>query len=153
MRVGLLSLLLIAGGCAYYSRWSGAGQTPTPDDSIEGRWIGTLKSDSNGHSGGLRCIVSELDASHFKADFHATYGGIFSFGYQANMNVKATDGGTRPSVVYFAGEADLGRLAGGRYTYDGWATPTEFFCNYNAESDHGKFQLVRPGGAAVVRRE
>lgn len=131
----------------------GRRQVPTPDDGIEGRWAGTWKSCANGHTGGLRCIVTRTDAGHFNADFRATYGWFFSFGYSMTMNVKATDGATRPSVVYFAGEADLGCLAGGRYTYEGKATPTEFFCNYKADVDHGTFQLVRPGGAAVVRRE
>ncbi|HEX8914313.1 MAG TPA: hypothetical protein VF796_18340 [Humisphaera sp.] len=148
--VALCLALLSAGGCAYEGRWSAAGKEPTPSDQITGRWIGTWTSEASGHSGGLRCIVTRTDSGRFKADFRATYAWLFSFGYEMAMNVRASDAATNPSVVYFTGEEDLGALAGGEYTYDGRATPTEFFCKYKTKDDHGTFQLVRPGGTPVM---
>lgn len=149
--LGTLALLLGAGGgCAYEGRWAEAGMTPTPTTGIAGRWAGTWRSDANGHAGGLRCIVTPIDGQTFKADFKATYGWLFTFTYQAVMRVKATDGATRPGHVYFAGEQDLGWLAGGTYAYDGKAGTTEFFCAYRSKGDHGTFQLVRPGGTPAA---
>jgi hypothetical protein len=132
-------------GC-YATRWREAGKIPTPADSIEGRWIGTWKSEAHGHSGGLRCIITPSDRRHYHADFRATYFWLFSFGYEMDLLARTTDGATQPSIVYFSGEADLGWLAGGKYTYEGRADPKNFFCSYRSEKDHGTFQLVRPGG-------
>ena len=113
---------------------------------IDGRWQGTWKSDANGHSGGLRCIITPIDSAHFKADFHATYGWLFGFGYDMTMTIQAADSATQPSVVYFSGKENLGWLAGGEYTYKGKADTITFFCNFKSTGDHGTFQMVRPGG-------
>jgi hypothetical protein len=42
------------------------------------------------------------------------------------------------------GGADLGWLAGGKYEYNGRATPSRFFCTFQSEEDHGVFSLQRP---------
>jgi hypothetical protein len=147
----LLPLLSFAGGC-YEARWSAAGKQPVPANGIEGRWAGTWRSDANGHAGGLRCIVSNVDRQSFTADFKATYAWVFSFSYQAAMRIRAADAATRPGHVYFAGESDLGWLAGGTYAYDGKVGPTEFFCAYRSEHDHGTFQMTRPGGTPVAEQ-
>lgn len=141
----MLSTLLLTG--CYESRWSDAGKQTIPEGSIAGRWEGTWKSDSNGHDGGLRCIISEVTHDSFKADFHATYGWIFSFGYSATMKITAgtTLPASGPAYVYFKGDEDIGWLAGGVYQYDGKVGPTIFFCNYKSGGDHGVFQLSRPG--------
>ena len=146
----LAALLLCTGGC-YEARWSAAGKQPTPASGIEGRWAGTWHSDANGHAGGLRCIISDVTPQSFKADFKASYAWVFTFTYETTMRIKAADAASRPGYAYFAGDADLGWLAGGQYTYDGKVGPTEFFCNYRSKGDHGTFQMTRPGGE--VRRE
>lgn len=147
LAVLLLSLSALT-GCAFESHWTAAGKLPTPDMSIEGRWIGTWKSEPSGHGGGLRCIVTQSDAKTFHAEFKATYGWLFTYSYGMTMNIKASDGTTPPAVVYFFGKENLGWWAGGVYTYDGKATTTSFFCNYKSDSDQGVFQMSRPGGAA-----
>jgi len=143
-------LLLVTTGC-YECRWSAAGKEAVPADSIAGRWQGTWQSNHNGHSGGLRCIISDITADQFKADFKASYGWLFTFTYTATMRVTA--GSSRPAsgpaYVYFKGEEDLGWLAGGLYQYDGKVGPTLFFCNYKSGGDHGTFQMTRPGGAVT----
>lgn len=141
----LLAALLLCTGC-YQARWSAAGRQPTPAGGIDGRWTGTWRSTASGHSGGLRCIVSEVTPHTFKADFQASYAWLFTFSYQATMRIKAADPATRPGYAYFAGEQNLGWLAGGLYTYDGKVGTTEFFCDYRSKDDRGTFQMTRPGG-------
>jgi len=42
---------------------------------------------------------------------------------------------------------NLGALAGGRYTYTGRATGTNFFSTYSCKYDHGIFEMTRPPSA------
>jgi hypothetical protein len=46
----------------------------------------------------------------------------------------------------FSGGSDLGLLAGGTYTYNGYATLSELVCSYRSARDHGEFRLRRYGG-------
>ncbi|QOV91539.1 hypothetical protein [Humisphaera borealis] len=149
--IALLLLPLIVG--CYECRWSAAGKEAIPAGSIAGRWEGTWKSDANGHNGGLRCIISDVTPDSFKADFRATYGWFFSFGYAATMTITAGEStpASGPAYIYFKGEQDIGWLAGGVYQYDGKVGPTAFFCNYTSKDDKGVFQLSRPGGEAVAK--
>lgn len=152
---------VLSGGCGipYDCRWSAAGKTPAVTQGIEGRWQGTWTSDQ-GHAGGLRCIITPAGDGTYTADFRATWGWIFGFGYRMKIVARATDGEltaggphaatTRPGVVYFDGSADLGWLAGGEYRYDGRAGTTTFFANYSSGADRGRFQMVRPGGVPPV---
>jgi hypothetical protein len=135
------ALLCLAGsGCSsFHKNWRAAGKVPTPTDDISGRWAGTWKSDSNGHNDKLRCVISKIDDEHYSAQFHAKYKKIFSFGYTVPLSVtKQLD------RREFKGEANLGKLAGGVYTYVGFATPTNFFSRYNSKYDRGVFQMSRP---------
>jgi hypothetical protein len=148
-----LPLLALAAGCGFEGRWAEAGKMPTPETGIDGRWQGKWDSTASGHTDGLRCIITRAGATDYRAEFKATYGWFFSFSYTMTMHASATDGTTRPDAIYFGGEADLGWLAGGRYTYDGRATTTEFFCNYASSADRGTFQMTRPGGTPATRGE
>lgn len=146
----LLASLLTAG--CYESRWSAAGKSVAPADGIAGRWQGTWMSDANGHDGGLRCIITDVTADSFKADFKASYGWFFTFTYTATMQITGGEAGpaSGPAYVYFKGKQNLGWLAGGVYQYDGKVGPTVFFCNYDSGGDHGTFQMTRPGGAVAT---
>ena len=42
------------------------------------------------------------------------------------------------------GEANLGKLAGGAYYYEGRISPTNFVALYRSPADHGVFELHRP---------
>jgi len=133
---GLLS------SCSSFQRsWREAAATGAlpPGDDIFGRWEGTWKSDSSGHNDKLRCVISKVDSEHYTAKFHAKYKHIFSFGYSVPLVV--TNDGTKRT---FKGEADLGKLAGGLYTYEGSANPTNFYSRYDSKYDHGTFQMTRP---------
>ena len=138
--LSLSFLVLAMAGCSTFHRdWRHAASTsPAPSD-ITGRWQGSWQSDVNGHHGRLRCLVTREGEGEYHARFHANYLKVFRFGYTVPLSVQEANGAFR-----FQGEADLGRLAGGRYTYEGKATRTEFFSAYQAKKDHGTFRMTRP---------
>ena len=134
----LTGLLLFAGCSTFQRDWNRLANAPAPS-GIEGRWEGIWKSDVSRHTDRLRCIVSGSGEQTFLARFHARYGKIFSFGYTVPLTTEQQ--GNRYD---FSGEANLGWYAGGRYTYRGSATTTNFLSTYRCKSDHGTFQMHRP---------
>ncbi|MDH3582737.1 MAG: hypothetical protein OER86_00820 [Phycisphaerae bacterium] len=133
---------LAAGGCSskFNQAWDAAAAMNPGPGQITGRWVGTWESESNGHHGGLRCIVSQSGEGTFLAQFHATYARFLTFEYQTLLRGEQRDG-----AFYFTGEADLGWAAGGLYRYDGYATDLKLYSTYLAEKDRGRYQLARPG--------
>ena len=131
--------LLVAGCSTFNHDWKNAATQPVPADNISGRWEGGWQSEANGHSGRLRCLITKQDRGQYAARFHANYFKILSFGYTVTLHTQETAG-----TVQLKGEADLGRFAGGKYTYEGQATPTNFVSIYRADGDHGTFHMKRP---------
>lgn len=138
-----LGLLLVAlTGCSNFGReWRAAGRQPAPVTGIGGRWEGVWISEVNGHRGRLRAILTPETNQVWRARFHARYAGLLSFGYTVSLQTTAAADGE----VRFAGEADLGKLAGGVYSYTGRASATHFHATYRSREDHGRFELRRPG--------
>jgi hypothetical protein len=130
---------LLTGCSSFHREWRAAIKQPIPANSIEGPWTGTWHSDQNGHHGSLRCVVTKTSDTSYRAHYRATYKSILHFSYVATLNAHETNG-----AVALKGEADLGKLAGGVYTYEGTATPTEFHSNYANKYDHGAYDLTRP---------
>ncbi len=141
---GICALLLgmVASGCSTFNReWKTAATEPPPSKDLTGRWEGSWSSDKNSHNGNLRCLVTKIDDSHYRARYKATYWKIMRFGYTVAMNVKqGTD-----NAHNFQGEADLGWWAGGVYRYEGQVTSTNFFSTYKSKYDQGTFRMKRPG--------
>ena len=134
----LMAILLC--GCSTFNRdWRRAESKPVTADSVEGRWEGTWLSDSNGHNGKLRCLMTRVDDSKYEARFRATYAKILRFSYTVPLEMQPHDNGWE-----FNGEANLGKLAGGVYFYEGRVSPTNLFSTYRCKYDHGVFQLQRP---------
>jgi hypothetical protein len=136
----LLALLLC--GCSGFERdWRSPALLRPPEnaDPFVGRWKGYWKSVPSGHSGSLRCIVTRLDDDTCRAQFNASWALLLRFGYTADMRIEQ-DGG----VAHFTGQADLGRMAGGIYHYDGHADGAVLYCTYRSSADHGYFKLTRP---------
>jgi len=96
-------------------------------------------SKTNGHHGRLRCLLTKTAEGQYQARFHANYKRVLSFGYAVPLAVQEAGGSYQ-----FQGGADLGRLAGGFYHYEGQATVTNFFSAYQAKADGGTFQMRRP---------
>ncbi|MEW6158182.1 MAG: hypothetical protein AB1813_12160 [Verrucomicrobiota bacterium] len=135
-----LSLTFLTVGCSTFHRdWREAAKTPPPPNDITGRWDGRWISQVNGHNGRLRCLISKTGDGSYSARFHAKYKKILSFGYTVPLTAKTESG-----KWVFEGQADLGKLAGGLYTYKGNASPTEFFSIYDSKYDRGTFEMTRP---------
>ena len=136
-----LMLGMAATGCSTFNReWKMAATEPRPVNDITGPWEGSWNSDKNGHSGNLRCLLSKIDDTHYRARYKATYRKIMRFGYTLAMNVKhGTD-----NAYNFQGEADLGWWAGGVYHYEGQITSTNFVSTYKSKYDQGTFRMKRP---------
>jgi hypothetical protein len=107
--------------------------------SVEGRWEGRWLSEVNGHHGRLRCLMLRQSDEHYQARFRATYSGWLHFSYTVPLSLQTHTGGWELS-----GEANLGKLAGGNYYYEGRIAPTNFFSTYRSKYDHGIFELHRP---------
>ncbi|MDP6903015.1 MAG: hypothetical protein QF406_01075 [Verrucomicrobiota bacterium] len=133
--------LLLLGGCSSFNReWKEAAQLPA--QGVEGRWIGRWHSDYNQHEGPLRCLITRKDGEIYHTRFHAKYKlGFLTVGYPYDMDMAISQDGKTYS---FKGEANLGRLAGGVYRYDGNGTITRIDMNYRASKDFGTFKLERP---------
>ena len=139
----LLVVLVLGSGCGtlkYNRAWkafAGSGET----HGLEGRWQGGWESQWNGHSGGLRCMMTRQDEAHYRGWFHSTYAFFLSFQHTTDFTVEVEDGTYR-----FRGEQDLGEMAGGVYRYEGTVTGDSFQATYEAENgDHGVFEMQRAG--------
>ena len=131
----------MASGCSTFNReWKAAAVAADPANDISGRWQGSWLSDANQHTGKLRCLVTKLDNHKYRARYHAIYWKILRFSYTVDLNAEE-----RMGRYEFKGSADLGKLAGGVYSYEGHATPTNFFSTYLSKYDHGTFQMTRLG--------
>jgi hypothetical protein len=153
--LSIAGLSLLSGCSSFESRWKAAGaNAPAAPHSLEGRWQGNWVSDGDGHQGDLRCIVTHKQSDIYLADFHATFWNIFQFGL--SIDLRATE--VSPTRYQFAGDSDLGWLAGGNYHYDGSAEVAgdsktdSFTCTYKSSADHGRFNMTRlpPANVATV---
>lgn len=140
----LIPALLIAAlgfGCSAFDRdWKkAASQTQT---GIEGRWIGEWESKQNQHHGQLRCLINKKEGDLYNTRFRAKYKlGILTIGYSYNMEMTITQS---EADYQFTGQADLGKLAGGIYKYNGTGTTNQLDINFRSPEDHGTFLLQRP---------
>lgn len=135
-----VGIVMLTGCSSFHKEWSAANKQPIPANSIQGPWAGDWHSDKNGHHGSLRCVVSKNSDSTYRAHYRATYMKILHFSYVATLNGRDTTSNT----VSLEGEADLGKMAGGVYKYEGVATPTNFHSTYTSKYDHGSYDLSRP---------
>ena len=130
---------MAAAGCSsFHKEWKTAARR-SPTGGIEGRWDGSWRSESNGHKGRLRCLIRKVDDVNYAARFRANYWKIFTFGYTVPLAVRG-----EPGVFKFSGQADLGKLAGGVYHYEGEATSDRFLSTYICARDRGVFEMKRP---------
>ncbi|MEX0729100.1 MAG: hypothetical protein WD065_22695 [Planctomycetaceae bacterium] len=138
-RLGILCAMMFAGCTAFERDWRASEQFANPCDSFSGRWEGTWKSDVNGHHGKLRALITPTDNERiYNARFKATYAFIIPYQFEIPMTVTTDEDG-----VHFEGQADLGWLAGGNYTYTGDARCGEFDSIYCADKDHGVFTMSK----------
>jgi hypothetical protein len=135
-----LAALLLLTGCSSFNRdWKrAAADLPQPTNGLAGRWDGFWMSDRNGHNGRLRCIITPGGTMSYDARFHAKYWKILTFGYTVPLQAERSN-----EVFRFQGEADLGKLAGGVYRYEGTVSGTNFHSSYRSRYDYGNFRMNR----------
>lgn len=147
LRISLTTLVLaalcIGSGCTRFGRAWHAAQHPNlnaKQDStgFEGQWIGHWRSDVNGHTGTLRCAITQTSDNHFQAFFRARYLRILQFSYPVTLTIRNHQG-----TLEFEGKSDLGKLAGGVYSYVGTARTNHFQATYTSTYDHGVFEMER----------
>jgi|SRR5688572_21848401 len=151
-----LALMVAGTGCAFDRKWRAMKRAELVDnaptapaaDGLAGRWQGRWVSDANGHSGGLRAIITPVPQTltagrHYLAEFDASYMGLLRFGYGMTLVAKANQAATG-GPVSFHGEEDLGHMAGGVYRYNGNADGTTFNATYESKDDRGRFEMTRP---------
>lgn len=125
-----------------------ASSTPAKPTDLSGAWEGTWTSLSSGHHGRLRAIATPISigqnqpkksSEEYEFRYHAIWAKILSGGYTTRHTVKK-----QQEHYTIGGEHDLGRLFGGKFTYEGTATPVTFKANYFSNLDNGVFQMARP---------
>jgi hypothetical protein len=127
--------------CSGFSKeYRKAAEQPIAND-FTGAWDGTWRSDSNGHTGRLQCIITpDAKENHYRFHYRATWKTILSGTFTTVHEVKP-DGKGR---WIFSGESDLGPLQGGVYHHEGKMTPGKLDATYRSAMDNGVFELSRP---------
>lgn len=136
-------LFLGCAGCSRFEKdWrAAAALNSSGTNSLASRWQGTWKSDVNGHTDELRCLITPADEGQFKAHYHARYRrGLFRFTFQYTVPLVARQ---TPDGWSFSGEANLGWLAGGVYRYAGTVITNRFHSTYDSRYDRGRFEMER----------
>lgn len=151
--VTALSLLLLS-SCSlpYHLRWQRAASAnaTTRPATLAGAWQGSWRSEGTGHHGRLRAIVTpaspadaDTNVQAWNFHYHATWARILSGSYHSIH--AATPAVPPPSPSWtISGHQNLGKIFGGVFHYQGFATPTHFKATYRSQKDHGVFELQRP---------
>jgi hypothetical protein len=134
-------LISIGSGCTsltFDRDWNNAVTNKAPSDGVTGQWAGSWQSNSNGHTGSLRCIITKTDTKMYQARFFARYfGELIAFEYTVDMQPKKTDDG----AFYLEGQANLGTFAGGIYQYKGHVKGAQYNSIFKSQYDKGVFKL------------
>jgi hypothetical protein len=146
MRRAALGLLLLLGAAVIAARMSGFGcltgrwvassARPPNAERLEGDWIGTWTSDLDRMGGALHCRIRKVGEGEYQATFEAVFARFFTF--KSPVTLKVLQKG--PTWT-FAGERDLGLLAGGTYKYDGHSDGADFVCTYDSKWNKGTFRM------------
>lgn len=151
MKSLMLKVLILVAGCGLvscggYSRnfAQAVEEMPRPPANAEGPWQGSWKSDVNGHTGPLWCVVTPTAGKPGSYDFRYRAGwGVFRFGdYTHTVEAKLAGDGT----LRLVGAMELpGGM--GVYQVDGRLTKDKFEATFQSKGDRGKMTLIRPGAA------
>ena len=125
---------------SFHKDWQATSLQKTENrSSIEGRWDGSWQSDTNNHSGKLRCIVSKADREDaYKFRYWGTFASIFRFDYTVEYDAQRTAKGWQ-----MQGESDLG-IMGGVFNHQATIRDGTFDATYSSKWDDGNFHLHRP---------
>lgn len=135
-----VSVAVLPGCRSFHREWKLARQRPDPAGELTGAWEGTWQNTNNTHQDRMRAVLTKAGPEIYHAHFFAWYKRVLTFSYATDLRVERREGET----VFFRGQSDLGKLAGGVYRYEGHATPGDFFSTYTSKYDVGSFTLRRP---------
>jgi len=110
-----------------------------PARRLHRHWKGEWRSEANQHHGLLNCVIDEIGGNNLKVFFHAKYSKILRVCYSVQMSAHENSNG----VLELKGKTNLGKLAGGNYTYEGQLSRKRFVCKYRCRYDFGTF-ILRP---------
>jgi hypothetical protein len=127
---------LVNNASDFKRRWNQDAPVPCAANGLLGRWQGEWVSEVNGHRGALRCLLTRGEDGDYKAAFHAVYARFLRVCYTVPLHGQWSEG-----KLKLEGDADLGPLAGGIYSYQGEAGEMEFVCLYRCKYDHGAFRM------------
>lgn len=140
----LICPLLLATACSA-GLLCGAETVPPTESAVlvapdlGGRWSGTWSSSHNGHNGPMNATFERIDSQHYQVQFNGRFWKLIPFKYTAVLTVTGVDAHGR---VLLAGSHRLGPVLG-TFSYNAWATDTQFVAGYCSEKDHGQFSLTR----------
>lgn len=135
-KISHLLAALVNNASDFKHRWSRQTPAPSTANGLQGRWQGEWISEENGHRGALRCLLVRSPSGEYEAAFHAVYATILRVAYKVPLHGQWSAG-----KLKLAGDADLGSLAGGVYSYQGEADEKDFICAYRCKYDHGAFRM------------
>ena len=131
-------------GCSNFEkRFAEASKTTVKRGQFSGTYAGKWMSASHpGGGGNLRCILSQVNASDYRADFHATWHGLSSE-HSVVLHTKPAAHG-KLGVREFAGTSELHTPIGaGTYTCKGTMDTRTMRACYDATYDRGTFEISR----------
>ncbi len=136
----LAPALLLSSCIGFQQKWNEAREAfPAPQQDLRGVWEGRWTSGHNGHSGELRCVVTERQAGTYEFAYRATWAQVLSGNFTIECEVEETDGS-----YSFSGTMDLGAL-GGEFSHEGEGDAAKLSATWeSAGGDHGTFELKRP---------
>lgn len=143
----LIITTLASCSLGYERQWRKVAQShaDSPPTDLTGAWEGTWESQSSGHKGTLKAIVtpapgktSDTKASQYVFLYKATWKTILTGVIEATHEAQWKGG-----QCTLSGSKDLG-IFGGIFSFTGKATPKDFHADYNAKLDHGVFTMKRP---------
>ena len=114
--------------------------------AYSGRW---MSAKSPGAGGNLRCILAPINASDYRAEFHATWHGLSSE-HTVLLHTKPATARGKSGMRDFEGTSKLHTPIGaGTYMCKGTLGFREMRACYDATYDRGTFELSRvaPGSA------
>jgi len=139
-----LCLLISCGGRNFDNSWQRSNKKYNIGGkyAVTGPWEGTWLSDSNGHKGKLRCIITPLGGSQESGSYlfryWATWAGPLQGGFDAEFDIEKMG-----SQYHVQGTQDLGTF--GSFQHEGVIQGENFEATYRSSTgDHGTFNLHRP---------
>jgi|TARA_B100000678_G_C18132593_1_gene471343 hypothetical protein len=137
--LGLLAPLALSACSNFAAEWDRRLHTRALD-GFDGCWKGQWRSETSGHDGHLRAIVTRSGDSDYSIRYYALYGPKalpIPFEYTLD-SVKVEREGDVFKVV---GTIDMGLF--GKYSYDGKCSGESYKSSYISEYDRGIFDLER----------